>query len=78
MTARSVGQQQNKDKYVESEEPEVASDFVYVHSAGDLTDNSNNLPMLVIKDLKTKMNGAKCVSEKSLGPCAVMCFVLAI
>ena len=74
VAARGVGQQRKKVERIEREEPEIASDYAYMRSDKDKADISNNLPMLVIKDSKTKMHGATFVSEKGVDPYAVKYF----
>ena len=74
VAARAIGQQHKKVEHVESEEPEIACDYAYMRSDTDKQDISNSLPMLVIKDSKTKMYGATFVSEKGLDAYAVKYF----
>lgn len=74
VAARGVGQQHKKVEHIESEEPEIACDYAYMRSDNEKTDISNNLPMLVLKDSKTKMYGATFVSEKGVDPYAVKYF----
>ena len=64
VAARAIGQTHKKIEHEESEEPEVACDYAYMRSDTDRSDISNNLPMLVIKDAKTKMYAATFVQGK--------------
>ena len=68
VAARGIGQQHKKLEHTDSEEPEIACDYAYMRSDTDKQDISNSLPMLVIKDSKTKMYGATFVAEKGLDP----------
>jgi len=74
VAAKGIGQQHKKVEHEESEEAEIACDYAYMRSDTDKTDISNNLPMLVIKDSKTKMYGATFVQEKGLDPYAIKYF----
>ena len=76
VAVRAIGQMHKKIEieHEESEEPEVACDYAYIRSDTDKSDISNNLPMLGIKDAKTKMYAATFVQEKGLEPYAIKYF----